>query len=63
MHIVVGVLIALMGLFLLLGGPKRAAVYGSRKGERFSRSNALAYRAIGGVLILVRVVYATGVWG
>ncbi|MEU9576544.1 hypothetical protein [Streptomyces chilikensis] len=61
MQVAVGVVIALMGLFSLVGGERWAAVFGSRAGERRpARPTAPAYRLVGGCLLVMGVLCAAG---
>ncbi|NYV75247.1 hypothetical protein [Streptomyces sp. UH6] len=60
MQVAVGVVVALMGLFSLVGGERWAALFGSRAGGRSDRPGASAYRLVGGCLLVMGVLLATG---
>lgn len=59
MHALVGLIIAALGAVAALFFPKVSGA----TGRHFRRSNHLAFRALGGVLVVLGLLYAVGVVG
>ncbi|WP_167151236.1 ABC transporter ATP-binding protein [Streptomyces sp. MBT27] len=63
MHILVGLVIAVLGATTAVLGPKFAKDVGTRRARLFDDSNTVAFRLIGSVVAILGVLYAAGVVG
>ncbi|MFE9538204.1 hypothetical protein [Streptomyces sp. NPDC006691] len=63
MHILVGIVLLAFGLAFAVFAPTMADSVGTRAGRVFARSNAVAFRVIGGLVALAGLLYACGVIG
>ncbi|WP_394426182.1 hypothetical protein [Streptomyces sp. SGAir0957] len=61
MHILVGIIVAMMGAAIAVFGPRFGREVGSRSGRRFEASNSIAFRVVGVAMLILGIVYAAGV--